>query len=136
MNARVIVSKGNNPFQTAQSALQQIPFPSLRGRKVLVKPNAGRAASPGEGVTTHPSVVEATIDHLREMGATDIVIGESCIFGVDPEEAFRATGMREVSENKGVTLVDLDRFEPMEIPIPKGKAIKKIKVSSVLRQFD
>ena len=63
-----------------------------------------RVALPGQGVTTHPSVVEATIDHLKERGAADIAIGESCIFGVDAQEAFRVTGMKEVSEKKGVRL--------------------------------
>jgi uncharacterized protein (DUF362 family) len=136
MNSPVIVSKGKNPYLTTQSALRQLPFPSLKGRKVLIKPNAGRVAFPGQGVTTHPSVVEATIDHLKEGGATDISIAESCIFGVNAEEAFLATGMKEVSQREGVRLMDLDRFDPMEIPVPQGRVVRKIKVPSILRQFD
>jgi uncharacterized protein (DUF362 family) len=136
MNSLVIVSKGEDPYQTTKGALQQFPLPNLKGRKILIKPNAARAALPGQGVTTHPSVVEATIDHLKERGATDIVIGESCIFGVDAKEAFRVTGMKEVSEKEGVELVDLDRFDPMELPVPEGKVIKKIKLPAILKQFD
>ncbi len=63
MNSPVIVSKGKNPYQVTRMALQQTPFPSLKGRRVLIKPNAGRVASPGQGVTTHPSVVEAGDRH-------------------------------------------------------------------------
>ncbi len=67
-------------------------------------------ALPGQGVTTHPSVVEATIDHLKELGAADIAIGESCIFGVNAQEAFQVTGMKEISEKKEVKLIDLGLF--------------------------
>lgn len=101
-----------------------------------MKPNAARLAIPGDGVTTHPEVVEAAIDHLKEKGAGAIAIGESCIFGVDPESAFRATGMREVSEKKRVELIDFDRLAPMEIKIPGGKALKSIRVPAILKKFD
>ena len=70
MKSLVIVSKGEDPYRTTKGALQQFPLPDLKGRKILVKPNAARVALPGQGVTTHPSVVEATIDHLKERGAS------------------------------------------------------------------
>ena len=136
MNSRVIVSKGVDPYRTTQRALQQSPLPDLKGRKILLKPNAARLALPGQGVTTHPSVIEATIDHFRERGASDIAVGESCIFGVDAQEAFRVTGMKEVSEKKGVRLIDFDGLDSMEIPVPLGKVIKGIRVPAILRQFD
>ena len=84
MNSLVVVLKGEDPYRTTQQVLQQIPLAGLKGRKVLIKPNAGRAAFPGQGVTTHPSVVEATVDdmpaewigflieHLLESGALDV----------------------------------------------------------------
>lgn len=136
MNSLVVVLKGEDPYRTTQQALRQISLPGLNGRKVLIKPNAGRVALPGQGVTTHPSVVEATVDHLKETGVNDIAIGESCIFGVNAEEAFEMTGMKGVSEKKGVRLIDMDRFDPMEIPVPAGKVIQKVKVPALLKQFD
>ena len=136
MNSLVRVSKGDEPFETTEQVLQGLPLPDLKGKKVLIKPNAARLASPGEGVTTHPSVVAATIKHLKKQGVGRIVIGESCIFGVDAEEAFRVTGMKEVSEETGVDLLDLDQGEPTEIAAPGGTVIKKIKVPVLLREFD
>ena len=41
MDCRVIVSKGRNPYTATLRGLQKFPLPDLRGRKVLVKPNAG-----------------------------------------------------------------------------------------------
>ena len=136
MNSLVIVSKGVDPYRTTQRVLQRSPLPDLKGRKILLKPNAARLALPGQGVTTHPSVLEATIDHFRERGASDIAVGESCIFGVDAQEAFRVTGMKEVSEKKGVRLIDFDGLDSMEIAVPLGKVIKGIRVPAILKQFD
>ncbi len=132
----VRVLKGQDPFRTTERVLQTFPLPDLKGKRVLIKPNAARLAFPGEGVTTHPSVVAATIQHLKKRGAGRIAIGESCIFGVDAQEAFRVTGMREVSEKNRVELIDLDQGGPMEIPIPGGKVIRKIKVPALLNEFD
>jgi len=135
-NPLVVVSKREDPYQAAKVALQKFPLPDLKGRKVLIKPNAARLASPGEGVTTHPSVVKATIDRLKEKAVADIVIGESCIFGVKAQEAFRITGIKEISEKERVELIDLDQVDPMEIVIPEGKVIKKIKIPIILKEFD
>jgi len=131
-----MVLKGKDPFRTTERVLQGFPLPDLKGKNVLIKPNAARLAFPGEGVTTHPSVVAATIKHLKKQGARRIVIGESCIFGVNAQEAFRITGMKEISETSKVDLVDLDQGVPMEIPVAGGKVIKKIKVPALLREFD
>jgi uncharacterized protein (DUF362 family) len=132
----VIVSKGDNPYETTKRVLQIFPLPNLKGRRVLIKPNAARLASPGEGVTTHPLVVEAVIDYLKEKEVANIVIGESCIFGVNAQEAFRMTGMKGISEKKKLKLIDLDQVDPMEMMIPGGKVIRKIKVPSILKEFD
>ena len=136
MEAMVIVSKGKDPYQTTKTALENFPLRNFKGKRVLIKPNAARVAFPGQGVTTHPLVVEAIIDYLREEGASDIVIGESCIFGVNPEEAFRTTGMKEVSQKEGVELIDLDQGDPVEIAISRGKLLKKIKVPALLKNFN
>lgn len=136
MDSLVFVSRGTNPYQTTRLALQKYPIPDLRGRKVLIKPNAARLALPGEGVTTHPGVVEATIDYLKEVGVQDILVGESCIFGVRAKEAFEITGMKEVCENKKIQLIDFDRVDPAILTIPGGKVIKKLKVPSILREID
>jgi uncharacterized protein (DUF362 family) len=136
MDNKVVVSKGTDPYRTAWRALQHFSFKEWRGRNVLIKPNGARLASPGEGVTTHPRVVEALVDYLLEQRAGEVAIGESCIFGVDSKEAFLMTGLKGLSERKGVELIDLDQAPAMEMPIPGGKILKKIKVPVILKRFD
>jgi len=135
MGSLVRVVKGKDPYQITRKALQEFRLPDLKGKRVLIKPNAGRLASPGQGVTTHPRVVEATLDHLKEAGVNDIAIGESCIFGVKAQEAFQRTGLEEIAEKKGVELIDLDQGDPIEISISKGTIVKKIKVPAIFKQF-
>jgi len=53
-------------------------FPQkVKGKKVLLKPNVLRAATPEEAVTTHPAVLAAVIEHLEELGAGEIVVGDN-----------------------------------------------------------
>jgi len=132
----VYVLKGVDPYSTTKKILQDFPVPSLKGRKVLIKPNAARLAAPGHGVTTHPIVVQAAVEWAKACGASRIAIGESCIFGVEAEEAFRVTGMKEVALKEEVELLDLDQGKPLEWTVPGGKIIRKIKVSGFLREFD
>lgn len=123
-------------MRTTAELLARVPRMDLDGKRVLIKPNAARMAEPGEGVTTHPGVVAAIVDFLKRLRAREIVIGESCILGVKAPAAFRKTGLAAVAREKRVALLDLDRLEPMEIPVPRGRLIKKIKVSSIVREVD
>jgi len=132
----VFVSKGEDGYQTAFELLSRVPILDLEGKRVLIKPNAARMAGAGEGVTTEPGVVRAVIDFLKRRKTREITIGESCIFGVQAAAAFRKTGMEEVAREGGVSLLDLDRLDPLEIRIPRGKLLKKIKVSSILNKVD
>ena len=135
MDGAVVVSKGKDPYQTTIKALRASPLPEMRGKRILIKPNAARLARPGQGITTHPLVVKAIIDHLKEIGVKEMAIGESCIFGVDAQTAFRWTGMKEIAEEKRIELIDLDQENPTEIQIPKGTILRKIKVATILKEF-
>jgi len=132
----VSVAKGDDPYRTASELLSRFPVPDLEGKTVLIKPNAARMAAPGEGATTDPGVVAAIVDWLKRMRARDIIIGESCILGVEAAAAFRKTGLEVVARKKNVSLLDLDRLDPTEIRIPHGKLLKKIKVSSIVKKVD
>ena len=79
-NPLVVISKGEDPYETTKTALQKFSLPDQKGEKVLIKPNAARLASPSGGVTTHSSMVGVAIEGLKEKSVADIITGESCIF--------------------------------------------------------
>ncbi len=100
---------------TVASAVQRCfrllggPGPVIhKGDRVLIKPNLLAAKRPEQATTTHPEVVAAVVQEVIRAGGKPM-IGDSpgavrrCL-----EEVWEVTGMREVSEQTGAPLVNLE----------------------------
>ena len=131
----VSVAQGSGPYANTCRALQSTDLSEVRGKRVLLKPNAGRVAPPGAGVTTHPEVVAAAIDVFRQSGA-EVAVGESPIVGVDIQEAFDTTGIAPVALQRGCPLIDMDRRRFVEVALPQGRVIHSLKVCADVLEFD
>ena len=129
------VAHGGGPYGNTRRALQSLDLSAMRGKRVLLKPNVGRIAPAGAGVTTHPHVVAAAIDAFREAGA-DVAIGESPIVGVRVAEAFEASGILAIATERDCPLIDMDRRPCVETPVPKGRVIDSLKVCADVPEFD
>lgn len=81
------------------------------GERVLLKPNMLCARQPEAAVTTHPAIVAAVIELVREAGGTPIV-GDSPGVG-RLERVAEKCGILEVLEETGVELVEFS--EPVEV---------------------
>ncbi|MCZ7355371.1 MAG: DUF362 domain-containing protein [Candidatus Methanoperedens sp.] len=81
----------------------------------LLKPNIVIPAKPGSAIITHPAVVEALINVLKEIGFKDIIIGEGPGVGADELKAFELSGYRKLAEKKNVKLINLNKAERIEI---------------------
>lgn len=132
---RVSVAHGRGPHDNTRHALARFDLSRLAEKRILLKPNAGRIAEPGRGVTTHPDVVAAAIDTFREAGA-EVTVGESPITGVKTMEAFDATGIATVARSRSCPLVDMDERPAVTIDIPDGKAIHTLKVCAEVMEHD
>ena len=74
---------------------------SLKGKRVLIKPNILSDRDPNCAVTTHPVFVEAVIRFVQEEGAQHIVVGDApAIHG--KEFIPRKCGIYEVCQRTGV----------------------------------
>ncbi len=131
----VFVAGGGGAYANARAALSRVDLSPARGKRVLLKPNAGRIAPPGKGITTDPEVVAAAVDAFREAGA-EPEIGESPIVGVKTLEAFASTGIAAIARERGCRLIDLDAEEFNELPVPGGLAIDSLRVCSEALAFD
>lgn len=60
------------------------------GKKVVLKPNLLRGASPEKAITTHPALISAVVRYLRGRGVTDITLADS------PGGAYTPAVMRSV----------------------------------------
>ncbi len=134
-SVRVAVVRNADGYAAACEALQAFSLDAFRGKRVLLKPNAGRCAKPGDGVTTHPDIVAAAIDMFREAGA-DVAVGESPITGVKTLEALESTGIAAAARDRDCPLIDMDARPCVVVPVPDGEAIRELQVCPETLEFD
>ncbi|MFO7557873.1 MAG: DUF362 domain-containing protein [Desulfobacterales bacterium] len=131
----VYVAKGDTPYGNTRKVLSQMDLSFFKKKKVLLKPNVGRIAPVGKGITTDPMVVAAAIDFFRENDA-DVAIGESPIVGVDTMAAFRSAGIETIAKKRNCKLIDLNVGKYVTMPAPDGKAIQEFKVCHPVFEYD
>lgn len=89
-------------YEDCQQAVERIfqLFPlELEGKKVVIKPNVLRSATPEEGITTHPSVLKAVINEVVGRRPASVIVGDNpgvFSYGMN-EKAFRDTGLMEAA---------------------------------------
>jgi len=132
---RVIVRRGADAYTTALEALRALALPDMRGKRVLLKPNAGRRVPPGLGITTNPAVVAAACDFFLACGAHPSV-GDSTILGVTPPECLEATGIAAAARARTVPVLDLDELPARKAPIPHGVVLDHLMLCGALPEFD
>jgi uncharacterized protein (DUF362 family) len=131
----VFVSSGIGPYDNTISALSNIDLSVAKGKRVLLKPNAGRNEKAGTGINTHPQVVAAAIDSFQAAGA-EVSVGESPIAGVKSLEALEISGIAQVARDRNCPLLDMDVGRYIPLAVPDGRAINSLKLCPDLAQFD
>lgn len=98
---KVVIQRAD--YENCREAIDRI-FASfalgVKGKKVLVKPNALRASDPEQGIVTHPAVVLAIVQKLEELDAAAIIVGDNPgmrYYGAN-EETFRQTGLMKAAK--------------------------------------
>jgi len=134
-NPQVWVSGGNGAYANTREALSYLDLSPAAGKSVLLKPNAGRIAKAGMGVTTEPQVMAAAADVFREAGA-QVSIGESPISGVDTLEAFEETGIAAIARERDCPLIDMDARRFVKTALPEGIAIQSLMLCPEMLEFD
>jgi uncharacterized protein (DUF362 family) len=132
----VSISGKQGALENVKSVLAAIDLEPVRGKKILLKPNLGRAARPEQGYNTHPQALAGVIEMMRDAGASKIVIGESPLVGIDTMEAFRKGGITEMAERYGIELMDMDVYPPVKKIIENGRVLESTKVCSPIYDFD
>ncbi|HIH86471.1 MAG TPA: DUF362 domain-containing protein [Methanosarcinales archaeon] len=131
----VHVATGESAYDNTRQVLSQINLAVVKGKRVLLKPNAGRIATADSGITTNPQVVAAAIDAFLEAGAS-VAVGESPITGVKTMEAFEATGIASVARDRNCPLIDMDARQPIHVIIEDGVALQSLKVCPEVLEHD
>jgi uncharacterized protein (DUF362 family) len=103
-----------------------------KGDTVIIKPNLVYPMTPESGGTTDPRICKALADMVKAMGGKP-VIAESCLVSIDTEKCFETAGYNKLRQ-AGYEVIDLKRkgIERVEIPIPKGKAMKHVMLPKIV----
>ncbi len=106
----------------------------VSGKKVLLKPNILMDASPSKAVTTHPEFFRAAIRLMKELGAAEILAGDSPGF---PKPGFKGKkcGLWDICEEEGITWYDFAQ-KPVTVQCPDGKMVNQFQVSDVVTKVD
>ena len=132
---RVAVAHGEGPYHNTLKALESVPLQAVRGKRLLLKPNAGRMARSGEGITTHAEVIAAAIDAFQQAGA-EVAVGDSPITGVKAVEALEITGIAAAAQKRNCPVLDMDQRPAVEIDIPEGRVLHKLKLCPDVLEFN
>lgn len=102
------------------------------GDRVLLKPNLILGKPPEKAVTTHPSIVRAMIEVVREAGGSPFV-GDSPGLG-SATGAGEKSGVKRVAEEMGCPLIDLD--QPVVTEKRKGRTFRRLEIDRSVLEAD
>lgn len=109
---------------------------------VLVKPNIATLAKSGTGKITDARVTRAITKIILERKPKSVIIGEGSAVGYDfPDlqdtmKCLEESGTREVAEELGVPLVDLNTDQHREMEIPHPLVMKSVKIAQTVLGSD
>lgn len=131
--AKIIVRRGT--YEDADQVIPELlePFPfDWAGARVLLKPNILRPSKPEEGITTHPAVVRALLNRLKELGA-EVQVGDTG--GVEGYGMnARCAKVAGIIDAVGAHFVNLNN-DPVEIEVPIP-GVPKVAVSRTVLEAD
>lgn len=104
-----------------KDAIKDLGLDFHNKKTAILKPNIVIPAKPGSAIITHPVVVEAVINVLREIGFDEIIIAEGPGVGADEASAFELSGFNKLSAKMNVKLLNLNRTERLGLTWKYGK---------------
>ena len=113
--------------------IQQVIRP---GDTVLIKPNFGVNVPWETGIITDPRVIDILIHICQEAKPGKLLVGESSVVGLDTSAIFRGIGLEGRFERIGAKLINLDEDKVVEVPVPDGVVLKKLKIFKTAYESD
>ena len=106
----------------------------MAGKSVLLKPNIVFDALPEKAISTHPVFLEAAIRLVLELGAGQVLVGDSPGLHA-PGFSGKVSGLGEVTRKFNAQWVDFTQ-EKVEVAFPDGKVAKKFTISGAVKKAD
>ncbi|MFO8017809.1 MAG: DUF362 domain-containing protein [Promethearchaeia archaeon] len=107
-------------------------------RKVLLKPNLLMPKAPKEGTTTHPSVLSAVIQWVKQFNPEEIIVADSS--GTQKrgktEESFEKSGLKKVCEREDVKWTPFEATPRKLYKVENPLVLNQISSSTLLEEAD
>lgn len=123
------------------SALDAIQAEKLMDKKdmiVLLKPNVLMAKPPEEAATTHPAVIRAVIQWVKQFEPSKIYVADSCN-GITPGQtvkSMKTSGIRKVCDEEDVLAVGFEETPRQTYRVPEPLVLDEIVSSTLLSEAD
>jgi uncharacterized protein (DUF362 family) len=88
----------------------------IRGKRILLKPNLVETARGESHINTNPAVVVAASEAFKRLDARDVIVAEGQGHRRDSRLVLDESGMGRALEEAGLTFVELNHDEVVEIP--------------------
>ena len=135
---KVALVRTTDPYEGVRRLVGLLPQPlAIKGAAVLVKPNLCSPFRPEDVASnTHPDVVGAVVRWLREEGAGKILVGDEPVWGLRSRFAHEKSGVQEVVEREGGTLIHFDEEPRVTKTVPGGRVFDTLTLPKVLDEVD
>ncbi|MFX0072418.1 MAG: DUF362 domain-containing protein [Candidatus Hermodarchaeota archaeon] len=106
--------------------------------KILLKPNLLIAKEPERAATTHPAVVKALIQWLKQFNPRKIIVGESSGTAKrgETDRAFKVSGIQGVCEEENVEWTSFEKTQRKIYQIENPLVLKEFSGSTLLDEVD
>jgi uncharacterized protein (DUF362 family) len=123
MGAVVSIVRGEDPEAMVKEALDLLGGLDdiVSGDNALIKPNLGAWISEtvpnfvNRWATTKPEILVAVIKELKNAGIKDVSVAEGAFLDQDATTQFEESGIKEMVEALGGTIIDLDEGEHVKV---------------------
>ena len=106
--------------------------------KVLLKPNILGAKEPERAVTTHPEVIRAVIQWVKQFSPRKIIVAESS--GTHKrgatDEAFKESKIQEICESEKVEWVSFEKTQRKTYAIKNPLVLNEVVASDLIEDID
>lgn len=136
---KVALVKTRDPYDGVRRVIEMLsPRPlNFKDSRVLVKPNLCSPFPPEDVPSnTHPDVIGAVVRYLKEEGARAIWVGDEPVWGLRSRFACKKSGVKEIVEREGGTLLYLDEEKRVKKKIPGGRIFDALSLPAILDEID
>lgn len=120
-------------YTSIKKLLELAPPPSVQGKIILIKPNILSPKKAEAAICTHPVVVGATVKCFLELGAAQVLVGESPATAPSTFAA-KATGMYEQVVKNGGKWVDFNA--EISVTATNAKLAHSFSFASAFKEAD